>query len=129
MTTRGPSDLNDMADSLWENSFKDFLLSDFGKELIVKSFDRRDQNEQHSAIDRTIYSVFFNGLTIGDSCALMLLPLKSQPGQTISRCHKILTEIGKQTLEEKGIKFPQNLVKGSFINDVTQILTYSDPPS
>jgi hypothetical protein len=106
-------------DSLWEASFREFLLSHCGRELIEKSYnsstDRHDNSStnQHdnSSTDRTIFSVFFNGLTIADSCSVMLIYLKTSPAKTISRCHQILTEVGRKVLEEKHVKAAQTMVR------------------
>ena len=100
-----------MADSLWENNFRDFLLSHCGRDLIEKCFDRNVENESSSSNFRSIFSIFFNGLTIADSCSAMLIYLKTNPAKTIERCHRILTEVGRKLLEEKNVKEANSMVR------------------
>ena len=99
-----------MADNLWETTFRDFLLSETGRQMIVEAYNHVDDQHSTASNDRTIFSVFFNLLNIADSCAIVLDCLKTAPGPTIERCHQILTEIGRKVLQEMDIKFRANLV-------------------
>jgi hypothetical protein len=99
-----------MSDSLWETQFRDFLTSPCGREVIDGAFDRHEVLSSSSC--RTpILSVHFNGLTIADSCPLLLFYLKKFAGKTLSRCHQVLTEVGLQMLKERGAA-PRQMVKG-----------------
>ena len=109
---------------LWETQFRDFLLSAPGRELIDKAFDRH----QASTECRTVLSVFFDGLTVADSCPLLLLYLKTKPASTISRCHQILSEVCRQILTQKAIKPQKNLVITFFhslISNITRLNLFS----
>ena len=99
-----------MANNLWETTFRDFLLSETGRQMIVEAYHHVDDQNPASSNDRTIFSVFFNLLNIADSCAIVLDSLKTVPGPTIERCHQILTEVGRKVMQEMNIKIRSNLV-------------------
>ena len=89
---------------LWENQFKDFLLSEQGRRLIAKSLERQQD------VSRSITSVFFIGCDLVEYCPGLLYYLKVQPTKTLARCHEIVTEMGRQVLSEKSASVQKMVV-------------------
>ena len=76
---------------LWEGQFRDYLLSQNGRQLIAGQ-----------PPDKSVgfVPVVFLACDLAEFCPRLFQYLMLEPIQTLARCHDILTEVGRQIFSE-----------------------------
>ena len=77
---------------LWENPFREFLLSPTGRRLVLGQLE----GKEHSTVGISVLAV-----DLADAVPWTLHYLKVQPVRTTARCHEIVDEVCRHHLSSE----------------------------